>query len=562
MHRFLLLSLVFFFPLLAWAQPSSENFSLQNYSVGDANQSLNGSSTNYGATFENGGYYVYLNAPIVTNTGGGGSTVVVSSSTKTFPDDTATSTATSTETATTTTETATSTTATSTPPTPTPEATSTDPIVDSETEEPPVTEPEVVDDSSPETGAETPTTGGGSTGGGGGGLSSTSSTSSVITPGGGLAESVTDVVDSVTDTIEKAVDALIPSRALETIKRSTAAAREQLQQLEPALKAVDPVSRPTELSGAAWGLLSTLLASSRVPFAASNLWQILTHLWLYLLGYTSVSRRRRPWGTVYDSVTKAPLDPALVELLDENNESAGDAITDLDGRYGFVVPEGSYVMNVKKTNYTFPSKRLQMASTGGLYNDPYYGGPLQISGAVNRDIPMDPVAFDWNQFEKLRTKQTHFYHRFDRTIIRIFNLLFYFGALFALAQFIIRLDVFSGFLLVVYVAVMIYRYVHGGPLLYGTIERDGRPVPYAVVRVMRDDVELQRKVTDKYGRYAAIVSPGLYQIKVDEQVAEDTYVTVFTTTVDARKGIINNDYKVAKKAETAPEPSPAETMTS
>jgi hypothetical protein len=75
-------------------------------------------------------------------------------------------------------------------------------------------------------------------------------------------------------------------------------------------------------------------------------------------------KKRRPWGTVYDSVTKRPLDPAYVTLIDtETGKSVASAITDLDGRYGFLVAPGKYRITTQKTNYEFPSVKCHLLNS-------------------------------------------------------------------------------------------------------------------------------------------------------------------------------------------------------
>jgi hypothetical protein len=53
-----------------------------------------------------------------------------------------------------------------------------------------------------------------------------------------------------------------------------------------------------------------------------------------------LKKKAPPWGVVYDSVTKRPLDPAYVVLKNLQGKQIASAITDLDGRYGFLVEPG------------------------------------------------------------------------------------------------------------------------------------------------------------------------------------------------------------------------------
>jgi hypothetical protein len=57
------------------------------------------------------------------------------------------------------------------------------------------------------------------------------------------------------------------------------------------------------------------------------------------------------WGIVYDSVSKQPLDPAVVKLIDaKTGKVISTCITNLKGRYGFLTAPGKYKILVKKTN--------------------------------------------------------------------------------------------------------------------------------------------------------------------------------------------------------------------
>ena len=93
------------------------------------------------------------------------------------------------------------------------------------------------------------------------------------------------------------------------------------------------------------------------PFSFYDIGLIFARLWSILLIAFGLKKRNPPWGTVYDSETKQPLDPVYVVLSDTSGNEIASAITDLDGRYGFAVPAGTYVLSVRKTNYDFPSKR-------------------------------------------------------------------------------------------------------------------------------------------------------------------------------------------------------------
>ena len=83
-------------------------------------------------------------------------------------------------------------------------------------------------------------------------------------------------------------------------------------------------------------------------------------------------RRRKPWGTVYDAVTKRPIDPAYVTVM-KGREKIAEAITDINGRYGFLLSAGTYQLRAQKTHYIFPSQLMNRAVSDEVYNNLYYG---------------------------------------------------------------------------------------------------------------------------------------------------------------------------------------------
>jgi hypothetical protein len=293
------------------------------------------------------------------------------------------------------------------------------------------------------------------------------------------------------------------------------------------------------------GFIPALFSLLNVPFAVTNIGRLLLEARRFLFGPLTFWKKFHPWGTVYDSVTKAPVDPAYVELFDTEGIQKAEAITDLDGRYGFLVPEGNYTLTVRKVNYTFPATHRSLTGNDVLYTNLYYGGPLAVSATVAADVPMDPVGFDWNQYEKMRTKQTSFIHRIDPYVAYLLDAFFYVGIIIAVWQLVVVHDIFSTIIFISYVVLGIVRFYRGKPPLYGLIEKNGAPLSFGLVKVYRENYEFMTKVTDAYGRYIAIVPKGNYRISVEERVAADVYEQVYQTQVNAKKGYINKQIRLS-----------------
>ena len=277
-------------------------------------------------------------------------------------------------------------------------------------------------------------------------------------------------------------------------------------------------------------------------------------LWTLLLSFLGLRRKYKPWGTVYDSVTKQPLDPAYVVLQDENGKEITSSITDIDGRYGFLMQAGRYKIVANKTNYTFPSKRLAEKGYDSLYANLYFGETINIpdvGAVIVKSIPMDPIKFDWNEFAKKDQKLMRFYSKFDSIFAKIANILFVTGFVIAIIALFIAPQPYNIITFALYVALLILRIVGLKPKTHGYITDaiTGNPLPFAIVRVVSAELntEIAHKVSDVGGRYFCLVPNGKYYLKIEKKISETEYEHVYTTKVfDVKKGIINSKIEIEK----------------
>ncbi|MBP6931705.1 MAG: carboxypeptidase regulatory-like domain-containing protein, partial [Candidatus Pacebacteria bacterium] len=258
------------------------------------------------------------------------------------------------------------------------------------------------------------------------------------------------------------------------------------------------------------------------------------------------------WGTVYDSVTKQPLDPVYVVLLDKNNKEVSTAITDMDGRFGFLVPSGTYRISVKKNNYIFPSLKLKGRDTDGVYDNLYFGDDMFIEQGkiITKNIPMDPERFDWNEFTKKDKNLLKFNSPYAWILSVVSNFLFYAG--FLLAIFLLVVNGFNLYNIVVisfYAVLMVFKKVNLKTKTHGVIkEKDTMfPLSFAVVRVFAKGgtKEIFHRVADKYGNYYCLIPKGEYYIKIDKKNNDESYTNVYTSeNLVIKNGILNKDFVV------------------
>lgn len=303
------------------------------------------------------------------------------------------------------------------------------------------------------------------------------------------------------------------------------------------------------VSGALMGLTTALFAN---PLVFSELFFIPMRIWSLILAALGVKRKNRPWGTVYDSVTKQPLDPAYVVLQDLQGNEVATSITDLDGRYGFLVQPGQYRIVANKTNYEFPSIKLSGKTSDELYHDLYFNEVIEIKEegeVIIKNIPMDPLKFDWNEFAKKDQKLMKFYSKRDVFIARLSNFLFYFGFVITLVSVIAQPKTYNLIILGIYVLMFILRSTILRKKPFGTIKEafNGNPLSFAVIRVFstETDHEIIHKVSDKTGKYYCLVPNGVYYVKIQRKNEDGSYTEIHKSgNIEVKNGYIGKKFKI------------------
>lgn len=142
------------------------------------------------------------------------------------------------------------------------------------------------------------------------------------------------------------------------------------------------------------GLLNIL---SAVPL--SSLWNYLYYLFqLITQPFLLLSRgKKKKLGVIYNSMTKMPIDLALVRLFDKDSGKLIETrVTNEKGQYLFIVEKNKrYYLKAEKENYIFPSQYLNFIPDDTEYDNLYYGDTIVATneddeaGKVSKNIPMD-----------------------------------------------------------------------------------------------------------------------------------------------------------------------------
>ncbi len=304
-------------------------------------------------------------------------------------------------------------------------------------------------------------------------------------------------------------------------------------------QSVQTAEKAVAATGFSFSIISLLMQVSQL-----RLWSII----ISIFGL----RKRKPWGVVYDSITKKALDPAYVILKDENGKEISTSITDLDGRYGFTTGKGTYYIEANKTHYIFPSARLKGYAKDELYTDLYFGEAFSISEngqVIAKNIPMDPESFDWNEYQKKRLKLNRFNRLRDLWIYRASSFFLYFGFFMSTIEYIFNPSTFNTVIMLVYLALLIlFRTLFKVRTNGVVIRRETKdPVPFTIVRIMSVEfnTEISHKVTDERGRFYALAPNDLYYATVEEKMSDGKYVKIFTSnTFKVTDGVVKEHFEV------------------
>jgi len=279
----------------------------------------------------------------------------------------------------------------------------------------------------------------------------------------------------------------------------------------------------------------------------SEIWLLLLKMFYGLLSLFGLRKKRTYWGTVYDSLTKQPLDPAIVKLIDAaSGRVIGQSITDLAGRYGFLAGAGSFKLDAAKTHYQFPSSQI-IGGSDGIFDQLYHGEEIAKNSqtdVIAPNVPMDPLAFDWNQQDKLRLIKFHPVWENLKNIF--FSGLFYLGFVLTAVNCWFNPDVQSFLFLLIYILFALVHSRLGHLRLWGRVYFRSSHLPASNFLLQLSpagitSVVLSRAKAAADGKYFLKAPPGEYILTVKNEQNID--VAAYSITA-GKAGFINNNIPV------------------
>jgi hypothetical protein len=257
--------------------------------------------------------------------------------------------------------------------------------------------------------------------------------------------------------------------------------------------------------------------------------------------------KKKAWGVVYDSLTKLPVDLAMVRLIENGtNRVIQSHVTDFHGRFMFFVSPGTYHLEVKRDGFLFPSALLSNVESDGNMVEIYHGAGLKIKEdgrAVSPNIPVDPFGAEKTPRRVLWESRWRF----------VQQLISFMGVFLAFTSFIIVPSIVTGVALAIHVslyALFLYMVKPRQPKQWGVVydSKTKKPVAKAIVRLFSSQFNklVSTQVTGAKGRYAFLVGPSVYRVVVEHP----SYGQTGEQEVDLRnveKGFVNQDLTLGGK---------------
>lgn len=228
-------------------------------------------------------------------------------------------------------------------------------------------------------------------------------------------------------------------------------------------------------------------------------------------------RRRDKWGLVYNALTKQPIDLAIVRLLDVKTKQVRQTrITDAQGRFAFLATPGSYMIQVVKPGFVFPTSVLATEKTDIDLVDLYHGETIdaQASVTLTPNIPVDPV-------EKVEVPQAIIRRKRWRLVQRGLTVG---GLVVALVALVIQpTPLMAVFTFAQIGAYFLFRRLAVPPkpknwgIVYDKTSR--KPLGRVIVRIFDKKYNklLETQVTDGDGKYAFFAGKNVYYVTADHQ---------------------------------------------
>lgn len=246
------------------------------------------------------------------------------------------------------------------------------------------------------------------------------------------------------------------------------------------------------------GTLGAFAVAAGIPW-----WELLQ--FLNLASLAGLRRREeKPWGVVIDKASRRPITGASVKIFDAASRKLKDSqLTDVEGRFGFLVPVGLYYLHIGKGGYQ-------------EYESEFIEVPESEEEALNLEIKLEE-----------KSRRGVFWRTVGGWLREVFAVgspwILVLGTILSLVIAIVFPATLHYIVLGFYIVLDILKIILDNWTVkpFGTVsgKTDQLPLALAVVKVFeaRRNWLLQTRVTNQKGQFKLLILPGEYVVTCSKQ---------------------------------------------
>lgn len=369
------------------------------------------------------------------------------------------------------------------------------------------------------------------------------------------------VTAEVSTGMEALVDSILKSEVMEKTKKIVLAGLENIkkaqeyanEKLKTAAQTLDnPIGRTAMAVATASGAVSIWsIIFNAISTTAGNSFVYFGNSFLLFFQYLRNWKRGiKNWGTVFESETNLPIDFATVKIYSKDGRVLDSVLTDKEGRFGFLVTEGSYSVEVQKDGFVFPSKVSEKMFDKDLYRNIYMGGQVHFEAdqVINFNIPIDVQGKSLREFSQEKIKSMSL--PWKSWLRAIQGAVFVAGFLLTIFNVIYLTSFLSILFALVYLAIIFYQ-IFGHQKSYGKLidKTTGEPIPFAVVSIFHPQDPTKKigfVISDMMGRVYRLIENGKYDLNIKGKTLSG-YDFHVKESAKVKSGVLNDKVEINPK---------------
>lgn len=266
---------------------------------------------------------------------------------------------------------------------------------------------------------------------------------------------------------------------------------------------------------------SVVMASAAAPITIFSVvfnpanYQYAAHLFIGFVGLFRRKKKFRPYGYVYDAVTKEPINKAVVRIF-KGSKLITTTVSNVYGAFNADLKPGKYHLEVIAENYSYPSKLITGSVDTPLENI-YRGGKFLVEeeSQIKYSIPLDPVASS-----TISNFKTVLVTNLKKAFVAFQKVLVVVGLFVALFMYIRNPSTFNLAIFTLYMPLLFIHMIFAlsnKKYSFGTVRDMNGNILKGVVlglREMEFEKLIAKRVTNERGRYKFLVPGGKYKLEV------------------------------------------------